>query len=331
MAAADCAVELDPSNAQAHAFRGSLLHAMSRFQEALVEFDRAIQIDANPTHHGLRGYALYSLERLDDAVAAFDRALEMDGRNVPFLVAKAKALAGLGQRDAALVAVDRAIDIDPRSHDAHHARGCILHNDFSRFEDALAAFDRALELDRNSYLAHANRANVLESLGKLEDALAAYDRSISIYPNAEAHCRRAGLLRALGRHADSLRAFEVAWLLATSPEPRLRDPARAVEMAKEAVRISPQTRDYWNTLGIALSKVEAWQEALDALEKSMDLSAGGDAYDWFFVAMAHRRLGHGDEANRWYEKALAWMGANKADDEDLRRFRDEARAALGIE
>src|SRR5262249_2650804 len=77
-----------------------------------------------------------------------------------------------------------------------------------------------------------------------------------------------------------------AWMLATCPEAKVRDPQRAVELAKKAVELDPRP-SYWNTLGAAQYRAGKSQEALTALEKSMELCRGGDSFDWFLVAMAH--------------------------------------------
>ena len=58
----------------------------------------------------------------------------------------------------------------------------------------------------------------------------------------------------------------------------------------------------------------------------MTLRKGGDAYDWLFLAMAHWQLGHQEEARQWYRRAVAWIDQNKRQDEELSRFRAEARA-----
>ena len=54
----------------------------------------------------------------------------------------------------------------------------------------------------------------------------------------------------------------------------------------------------------------ATRGALDALQKSMDLHNGGDANDWFFVAMAHHDLGNHAEARRWLDRADRWTIEN---------------------
>ena len=68
-----------------------------------------------------------------------------------------------------------------------------------------------------------------------------------------------------------------------------------------------------------------WKAAIAALEKSMELRKGGDSNDWFFLAMAHWQLGEKDKAREWYDRAVQWMDKNQPKNEELRRFRAEAR------
>ena len=77
-------------------------------------------------------------------------------------------------------------------------------------------------------------------------------------------------------------------------------------LAREAVAKQP-VRDTWNTLGVALYRGRDWKGAIEALGKSMELGRGGNCFDWFFLAMAHWRLGQRDEARTWYDKAVAGM------------------------
>jgi tetratricopeptide (TPR) repeat protein len=121
----------------------------------------------------------------------------------------------------------------------------------------------------------------------------------------------------------------VAWFLCLSGLPQVADPGRAVELAKQAVARSLQNGSYWSTLGIALCRAEKWEKAVFALDRAVALRSGGRPLDWFFLAMAHARLGERDKAARWYEKAAGWMEKNRVDSNDFRRFRAEAAAALG--
>ena len=52
--------------------------------------------------------------------------------------------------------------------------------------------------------------------------------------------------------------------------------------------------------------------------------------DWFFLAMAHWKLGNKDEARAWYDRAVQWMDKNQPKNEELGRFQAEASELLGL-
>ena len=62
----------------------------------------------------------------------------------------------------------------------------------------------------------------------------------------------------------------------------------------------------------------------------MQLRQGGDSFDWFFLAMAHWQMDKKDEARKWFDQGIVWMGKNRPQDAELRRFRAEASELLGI-
>jgi WD40 repeat protein/serine/threonine protein kinase len=132
------------------------------------------------------------------------------------------------------------------------------------------------------------------------------------------------------RRALAGRHNRLSWRLATEPDPALRDPRLAVELAREAVELFPPGGDWRNTLGVALYRAGRWNEAVATFEKSMELRNGGTSHDWFFLAMAHWKLGKKDKARAWYGRAVRWMDKNRPKDEELRRFRAEAAELLGL-
>jgi serine/threonine protein kinase len=119
----------------------------------------------------------------------------------------------------------------------------------------------------------------------------------------------------------------LAWLLATNPDGKSRDGMEAVRCAEKAVASAPKNGEYYNTLGVAHYRAGNWQKALTTLERSMKLRKGGDPSDWFFLAMAHQKLDHAEEARQWYERAVRWM-ENRPTNEELRRFQVEAEGVL---
>ena len=59
---------------------------------------------------------------------------------------------------------------------------------------------------------------------------------------------------------------------------------------------------------------------------------GGDRTDWLFLAMVHSKLGHKEQARKWYDLALQQM-PSRAWEYPLRHegFRAEAAMLLGID
>jgi Flp pilus assembly protein TadD len=184
--------------------------------------------------------------------------------------------------------------------------------DAKALDKAVADLTRAHELDSQDPEVLHDRATAYARLGRWARAIADQNRLVEMAPKS------------------ALAHNDLAWLLATCPQERLRDPKRAVELARKAVELEPKEGGYWNTLGAAQYRAGSWKGAVEALEKSMALSKGGDAIDWFLLAMAHWRLDRKDEARKWCERAVKWMEKNAAQNEELRRFRGEAEQVLGI-
>jgi serine/threonine protein kinase len=122
---------------------------------------------------------------------------------------------------------------------------------------------------------------------------------------------------------------ELAWFLATCPDPKLRDP-RAIDLAEMAVRQTADSAFCQRTLGVAQYRAGKWQECIQSLEKSLSLDSNRGGPALAFLAMAHWRLGQKEEAKTCYERYTEWMARQKTESEELRSFRDEAASVLGL-
>jgi tetratricopeptide (TPR) repeat protein len=181
-----------------------------------------------------------------------------------------------------------------------------------KLAEAEAAYREALRLNKNLTDTRDNLGWVLQRQGKFADAEATYRETLRLEPEDA------------GAHNG------LAWLRATCADPKFRNPEEAVALAERAVKLDPENAGYWNTLGVARYRAGDWRAAIAALEKSMALQQGGDAFDWLFLAMAHGQLGDQDRARAWYDKAVAWMEEHPSrDPEELSRFRAEAEDLLG--
>jgi serine/threonine protein kinase/tetratricopeptide (TPR) repeat protein len=233
------------------------------------------------------------------------------------------------------------------------------HHNLGQLNQALDDFTRAIDLinQAKAYpldfsLYYRYRAHVYEKLGQWDKARADYAKRVEGYPNiAEGWYELARAEQRLGKWPEALAAYDravriarnpswvddLAWFLATCPDVKVRDPGRAVQLAREVVdNVRPPVAHYWQTLGVALYRSGS-SEAAAVLTKAIELHKGEDARDWLFLAIAQKKLGKPDEARRSYDRAVRWIEANKAALEmdppranELRCFRAEAEEVLQL-
>jgi len=122
----------------------------------------------------------------------------------------------------------------------------------------------------------------------------------------------------------------LAWYLVTAPVPTARNPIRGLELALRAVSLAPSSWETCNTLGVAYYRNARWDEALRALETSISRTRGVNAFDGFFLAMAHWKLGHADEAHDWLLRSEEWRLCHQPENVELLRFRAEAERLIGV-
>jgi tetratricopeptide (TPR) repeat protein len=172
---------------------------------------------------------------------------------------------------------------------------------------------------------HQDLADLLRQRGRIAEA--------------EEHARRTAQMAGRWREAvdrqveqkpDDARGLNsLAWSLATWPETAMRDPARAVELARKAVGLAPKNAAFWDTLGVALYRSGDWDGAAEALGRSRELAGKDDPSTACFLAMAHWRRGDRDEARAQFERAVAaedrWLR-----DEEVQRLHAEAGALMRL-
>lgn len=128
----------------------------------------------------------------------------------------------------------------------------------------------------------------------------------------------------------------LAWNLVKSTNTETQKLVRAAELAKEAVKLMPGAWSFWNTLGVAYYRTGKWEDAIKALDKSMELGTQDKEYryqkefDLFFMAMAHWQLDRKEQSRICFEQAVELMEQRSSDNKELIRFRAEAAELLDL-
>ncbi len=164
-----------------------------------------------------------------------------------------KVLFQKGRMDEALPHLLRAVALNPKFALAHYNLGEVFLAT-GRVPEALAQFDIQVALDPGDPIAQYNFGNVLLQQGLPEDAIPRLQKAVNIRPGAaDFHLKLGDAFRQTGRAAEAISQYEkalqilprfvqaassLAWMLATNPDPSLRNGARAVQLALLADQLS---------------------------------------------------------------------------------------------
>jgi tetratricopeptide (TPR) repeat protein len=161
---------------------------------------------------------------------------------------------------------------------------------------------------------YERRADCYEALGQAEKAAADREKALKLGAN------------------DPIRLNQRAWRLVTAP-PGKRDPAQALALIQKALEREPDNVHFLNTLGVVQYRSGQYAAAVLSLEKSLASGKGeSDAFDFFFLAMCHAKLGDAAKAKDCFDRAVKWTEAQKSlraeSVEELKAFRAEAEGEL---
>lgn len=297
----DCtqAVEFDPRYAPAYVMRGAGYEGTGQYERAITEYEKARELyskalDRDPldavAYYG-RGLADHKMGQRDYAITDYNKAIALDPHNVNAYVGRALAHHETGQIEAALADYNKALQLDPRNVNAYIGRGN-AHIEEGQLMEAIADYGRAIEFDPQNSYAYGARGNAYEKIGQFERALADCTRAIKLNPReAAAYIVRGNIYDDRGQPgraiADYKRALELnhrdfdaynalAWIKATTIEPRYRNGQEAVRLARRALelKLKPADRaEVLDTLAAAYVANGEFDRALEHYEEAME--AGG--------------------------------------------------------
>ena len=170
------------------------------------------------------------------------------------------AALGLQNRFAeAEVHVEEALRIRPHDPEMLRNMGVILCQ-MGRYEEAVPYLQEAVRLKPSQADVYSKVAVLLESQGKMDQAIACFRQSVRLNPDQPEICNN------------------LAWTLATHPDPKLRDGNEAVRQAEHACQLSAYRRTIMvGTLAAAYAEAGRFPEAVSTAEKAIALArAGGE-------------------------------------------------------
>jgi tetratricopeptide (TPR) repeat protein len=341
------ALAVRPRSASAWNNLGNVLKKLDKLDDAAACYERSIELDPKfYMAHSNLGLVRHKQGKLDDAIACWRRANELHPKGPMILSNLGSALQDQGKLDEAIDCFSKAISLQPKFAVAHFNLGAALAKQ-QQLDEAIASFRTAAEIEPKFVLAHQRLAAIFFSRADFASAIDVIQKVISLQPQLPNPHQNLGVaLNYLGREQEAIASHRqalqlkpnyldahvsLARLLSNCANLQLRNSEEALQLARKATDLAPQSAEAWAALGWAHYRSGDWKASIEALEKFPALEAsstGANAAHWLCLAMGNWQLGNQDVARKWYAQAAEWIDKNQPNNQELRRLRMEAEELI---
>ena len=198
------ALQLRPNDYMAWNDLGLNASRRGQLDDAVQYFGQALQFLPNyPLGHYNLGNVLARQGQFDEAIQHFNTAIQLDPSFAPVHFSLANTFAHEGETQKAADEYDLTLKLDPDFAPAHASLGRLLASQ-GNLAGAITHYRAALDLDPQSVEALANLANALVAQKHFDEALSYYRAALQINPNsAVLHYNLGVVYNRLGNSVES--------------------------------------------------------------------------------------------------------------------------------
>ncbi len=257
-----------------------------QFDRAVADYSEIIRLYPSAPAFGNRGMAEVMAGNTDKGMADLDEAVRLDPHAGAPQMHRGMIRGGKGDKDGAIADFNEAVRAEPTNTTILNNSSVFLCQ-MGRYDEAIASCNAAIHLDPNDDTALRNRAHVW--LGKKEyaKALADYSEAVRVNPQNAAWPLN-----------------ERARLLATCPDEKLRDGAKAFADAQKACEsYGWKNADCLDTLAAACAEMGQFTEAVMWQTRVVDMLTDAKKP----VEDARKRLDLYTDHKPYHDAIQAWM------------------------
>jgi tetratricopeptide (TPR) repeat protein len=284
----DAALQKEPDHGPTHEARGMALFMAGKYADAIKSFTKAIELSPHtptPYLHRARSYALN--DNMKGALEDLDKLLGLNPDAVPALLLRAQVHAQNNDGEKALADVDRAIRVRPGYLPALQLRAQLLAGT-GKVEEAIDGLERLTEAAPKNAELQLQLARFYLADDRPRRAIEIFNELLAVDgDNWEVLRSRGDARLSIAQHGPAIEDYEkalklkpgdsgilnnLAWVMATSPDEKVRNGKRAVELAKQACEATEYKQGHiLSTLAAAYAEAGDFGKAKEWSQKAVDI------------------------------------------------------------
>lgn len=159
-----------------------------------------------------------------------------------------------------------------------------------QLKQAFKTLDQVIRMNASSWDAFRLRGEIYLGTGEHMEATVAYEKALRLMPETATPAQQSNLLN------------NYAWILCTSPEEKVRDGARALELGKKACELTDFSEAHLvSTLAAAYAETGDFEKAIEYAKKAVEL---GEKEASEQIEQLREELKSYEEKKPWREKNL---------------------------
>jgi tetratricopeptide (TPR) repeat protein/TolB-like protein len=254
--AASEAEHWSPGIAEAHLAKGSAYRATGRTNEAISEFQHALELAPNWDEAYRRlASALTYAGRKAEALQYFRKAIDANPYYWVNYNQLGWALVSFGEYNQALENYRKVTEIAPDLPTGYTNLG-VTYLDLGQYQDAIQQFQKSIQVNP-TFNAYANLAAGYYNMGRYREAIEAGKTAVALNPNSDF---------AFGNLADAYR-----W--SGQPEQAKNAYEKAIALAYDALEVNPKSTNVMARLALCYAKKGQYDSARQYIDRARSLDA----------------------------------------------------------
>jgi TolB-like protein/Tfp pilus assembly protein PilF len=250
------AISLDDSLSGAHALLATVYSAKGQYEQAISQAERALSLNPNEANtYNIMGFILNSVGRSEEAVEA----------------------------------IKKAMHLNPHHNADYNTNLASAYRNLGRYKEAIASLKEALARNPDRIVTYLDLAQVYRNLGQYKEAIASLKEALAQDPDL------------IGAYSELAMNYLRVWETTQNQDPLILD--RALEMAEKTVAIDDSSLGGHIALSLICLYKKQYEKALVEAEKLIAL-APENAVSYAILAFIFNYVGRSAEAIEMVEKAM---------------------------